>query len=109
MQQHHITAREWDALATEPEFQALLRARRRFIVPAMVFALVFYLALPVAIIVAPSYMSQPIAGVLTRAFAFALLQFAMAWLLLAAYMREAKSFDERAEAIAARARERFTS
>jgi uncharacterized membrane protein (DUF485 family) len=107
MQLHHLTAREWDALAADSEFQALLRARRRFTIPATVFAFAFFLALPVSIGVAPVFMSQAVAGPLTRAFAFALLQFAMAWVLLAIYMREAKKFDESASQIAQRAHEEF--
>jgi uncharacterized membrane protein (DUF485 family) len=45
--------------------------------------------------------------VLTRAWAFALLQFVMAWVLLIIYMREARNFDVRAAQIAERAREEF--
>ena len=108
MQQHHLTAREWDTLAADAEFQALVRARRRFTIPAAVFAFAFYLALPIGVAFAPQYMSQPIAGPLTRAFAFGFLQFVMAWLLLAIYMREARKFDEAADRIAERAREEFS-
>lgn len=107
MQLHHVTAREWDDLAADSEFRALLRARRRFTIPATCFAFAFFLALPLSIAYAPHYMSQPIYGPLTRSFAFALLQFAMAWVLLAIYMREARKFDEAAAAIAARAHEEF--
>ena len=107
MQLHHLTAREWDALAADSEFQALLRARRRFTIPATFFAFAFYLALPLSIALWPSYMSQPISGVLTRAFTFGLLQFVMAWVLLALYMREARRFDDAAAKIAKRAHEEF--
>lgn len=107
MQLRHLSVREWDALAGDAEFEALLRARRRFTIPAVLFALVFFMALPLSIAFAPQYMSQPIAGAMTRAWAFALLQFAMAWVLLAVYMREARAFDERAAQIQQRAREEF--
>ncbi|HET9030948.1 MAG TPA: DUF485 domain-containing protein [Candidatus Aquilonibacter sp.] len=107
MQMHHLTAREWDDLAADPQFQSLLTARRRFTIPATIFAFAFFLALPLSIGFAPTYMSQPIAGALTRAFAFALLQFVMAWILLAAYMREARKFDEAAASIAQRIHEEF--
>ncbi len=104
---HHMTARDWDKLANDPEFLGLLNARRRFIIPATLFCLAFYLALPVSIILAPAFMSQPMIGPLTRAFAFAILQFLVAWLQLALYLRAANRFDDRAEAIAQRAREEF--
>ena len=107
MQQHHLSAREWDDLADEPEFQALLRARRRFTIPAVIFALAFFFALPLSIACAPQFMSQSIAGGMTRAWAFALLQFVMAWVLLAIYMNEARTFDESAARIAERAHEEF--
>lgn len=107
MQQHHLSAREWDELAADAEFEALLRARRRFTIPAVLFALAFFTALPLSIALAPQYMSQPILGSMSRAWAFALLQFVMAWLLLAFYMREAHGFDKRAAQIAQRARQEF--
>ena len=109
MQLHHLTAREWDALAADSEFQALLQSRRRFTVPATLFAFAFFLALPISIAVAPPYMSQPILGPLTRAFAFGLLQFVMAWVLLALYMREARKFDDASDEIAKRVHAEFAS
>jgi uncharacterized membrane protein (DUF485 family) len=104
---HHMTARDWDKLANDPEFLALKNARRRFIIPATIFCLAFYLALPLSIALAPDFMSQPTIGPLTRAFTFAIIQFLVAWLLLALYLREANIFDDRAEAIAKRAHEEF--
>ena len=102
MQHHHLTPDEWDALAADPEFQALLRARRRFIVPATLFFIVFYLALPVSVGFSPEVMSRPVIGPLTLAYVFALAQFAVAWLLLALYMQRAKQFDRLSDAIVAR-------
>ena len=107
MQHHHLTAREWDKLATDPDFLALLRARRRFIAPATIFFLLFYLALPIGIAVVPHVMSRPAFGSLTVAYAFGLLQFVMAWLILFLYMREARVFDRQAAEIAQRAHEEF--
>jgi uncharacterized membrane protein (DUF485 family) len=109
MQHHHLTSREWDKLAADPQFHALLRARRRFVIPATIFFLLFYLALPLGIAIAPALMRAPAFGGLTVAWAFGLLQFAMAWGVLILYMREAKIFDAQAEAIAKRAHEEFVS
>jgi uncharacterized membrane protein (DUF485 family) len=103
MQQRHLTTSEWDALARDPEFVALLRARRRFIVPSTIFFLIFYLALPLGVVFAPQLMRRPALGSLTIAYAYGLLQFVMAWLLLAVYMVRARAFDERAQALVARA------
>jgi uncharacterized membrane protein (DUF485 family) len=107
MQHHHLTAREWDKLAADPQFQALLRERRRFVIPASIFFLLFYLSLPIGIAIAPTFMGKPAFGGLTVAFALGLLQFVMAWGVLFLYMREAKIFDLKAEAIATRAHEEF--
>ena len=89
----------WEALAAEPEFRALVRSRRRFVVPATIFFIAYYLALPISVGVFPQVMSRPVLGPLTLAYAFALSQFAMAWILLALYLRRARSFDVRAARI----------
>jgi uncharacterized membrane protein (DUF485 family) len=95
---------DWDALADDPEFLALQRARRRFVIPATVFFLVFYLALPVSVAVAPHLMGRPVLGSLSLAFAFGLAQFVVAWLLATLYIVAAKSFDTTATHIVERAR-----
>ena len=83
----------WQSLATEPEFRALLRSRRRFVVPATIFFIVYYLALPVAAGFWPKAMGRPLLGPLTIAYCFALSQFVMAWVLLALYLYRARRFD----------------
>lgn len=92
----HADHARWEALANEPEFRALLRARRRFVIPATIVFVAYYLALPISAGFFPSAMSRPIFGPLTVAYVFALSQFAMAWLLLALYLWIARSFDLRA-------------
>jgi uncharacterized membrane protein (DUF485 family) len=108
MEHHHLTASEWDELANDPDFIALLRARRRFIVPSTIFFLLFYLALPLGVAFAPAFMNQRVLGPLTLAYAFGLAQFLMAWVLLAVYMREARKFDDRAERLVLRTQARLT-
>jgi uncharacterized membrane protein (DUF485 family) len=95
-------ARDWNALANDPEFIALVRARRRFVIPSTIFFLLFYLALPVGIVVAPAFMARPVYGPLTLAYAYGIAQFVMAWVLLAVYQHEASTFDARAQALALR-------
>lgn len=92
-QHHHITTAQWDALAAEPEFKSLVRARRGFIVPATIFFIAFYLGLPVSTGFAPDVMSRPAIGPMTWAYCYALAQFVMAWGLLAAYLWRARAFD----------------
>jgi uncharacterized membrane protein (DUF485 family) len=94
MQDHHrVSTSQWDALASEPEFRALLRARRRFVIPATLFFIAFYLALPILAGFARSVMSRPVIGPLTLAYCFALAEFAVAWILLGLYLWRARSFD----------------
>ena len=83
----------WQSLAAEPEFRALLRSRRRFVVPATVFFIAYYLALPIAAGFWPKAISRPVLGPLTIAYCFALSQFVMAWVLLALYLYRARRFD----------------
>jgi uncharacterized membrane protein (DUF485 family) len=108
MQHHHLTASEWDELAKDPDFIALLRARRRFIVPSTIFFLLFYLALPIGVGFAPALMNQHVFGPLTLAYAFGIAQFVMAWVLLGLYMHVAHKFDDRAERLVMRTQARLT-
>src|SRR5512139_4149921 len=70
---HELTAAEdrdsvdWDAVAASPAFRELLAARRRFIVPATLFFLVYYFALPLAVGFLPELMSTRVAGNLNLA------------------------------------------
>jgi len=100
---HPIAPARWRELAAEPRFRALQRARRRFILPATLFFLAYYLALPVSVGFYPQTMSRPVAGPLTLAYVFAISQFAMAWILLALYLWRSRAFD--AEAAQIRAQE----
>lgn len=92
----HADHTRWEELAAEPEFRDLLRAKRRFVVPATLFFIVYYLALPISAGFFANAMSRPVFGPLTVAYVFALSQFAMAWILLALYLRIARTFDLRA-------------
>ncbi|MGA8533809.1 MAG: DUF485 domain-containing protein [Candidatus Tumulicola sp.] len=93
VQHRQITPEQWDDLAAEPEFRSLVAARRRFIIPATLFFIVYYLALPVSVGFAPQFMSRAVIGPLTLAYCFALSQFPMAWILMAAYLWRARRFD----------------
>jgi uncharacterized membrane protein (DUF485 family) len=104
---HHLTPSDWDAVAKDPQFQGLIASKRRFIVPATIFFLIYYLALPVLTGFYPDYMSRPVVGPLTLAFAFALSQFVMAWLLLALYLWRARSFDRAERQIVDTVRKEF--
>ena len=97
---------DWAAIERLPEFRALVSAKRAFIVPATLFFLVYYFALPALVGYWPAMMSTRVVGRINVAYLFALSQFAMAWLLMAAYVRRAKRYDQMAAALVEQIKER---
>ena len=65
---HERTAEEeagainWESIAASERFQELLRAKRRFIIPAMIFFIVYYFALPVLVGYARPFMEKRVLG-----------------------------------------------
>lgn len=96
------TRPDWAAIEAMPEFHALLRAKRAFLLPACAFFVVYYFALPVLVGYWPELMSTRVAGRINLAYLFALSQFGMAWLLMAAYVRRARAFDQMVRDLLAR-------
>ena len=76
-----------------------MRAKRRFIIPATVFFIIYYFALLVLIWQAPALMSRRVFGVINIAYIFALSQFFMAWILALLYVRAANRHDRMAHDI----------
>ncbi|MDQ6625656.1 MAG: DUF485 domain-containing protein [Verrucomicrobiota bacterium] len=98
---------DWHALAASESFRALLKAKRRFIVPAVIFFVVYYFALPVLVGYATPLMTKRVIGPVNLAYLFALSQFVMAWAVAAFYVRAAAKFDRMArDVIAAQQRSR---
>ncbi|HEX8494276.1 MAG TPA: DUF485 domain-containing protein [Pyrinomonadaceae bacterium] len=103
--QHELTANEdldvadWQRVAESAEFKALVKAKRRFIIPATIFFIVYYFALLILIWLAPALMSRRVFGVVNIAYLFALSQFFMAWILALLYVRAANKHDRMASNI----------
>jgi uncharacterized membrane protein (DUF485 family) len=95
-------ASEWQAIEAEAEFQKLISAKRRFIIPATVFFILYYFALPVMVGYWPGLMETNVIGSINLAYLFALSQFVMAWVLSYLYVREAGVFDRMAARIVKR-------
>ena len=108
---HELTAEEdidvadWDRVAAMDEFKKLLASKRKFIIPATIFFVVYYFALPVLVGYAPGLMDRRVFGVVNLAYLFALSQFFMAWMIAALYVRAAGKWGQMAYAIIARLRE----
>jgi uncharacterized membrane protein (DUF485 family) len=84
----------YESIANDRRFQELLVAKKRFIVPATVFFIVYYFALPVLVGYAPDFMKTPVIGPVNLAYLFALSQFVVAWIIAWLYMRASDRFDE---------------
>jgi uncharacterized membrane protein (DUF485 family) len=90
---------DWEKLAGSERFRNLLKAKRRFIIPAMIFFVAYYFALPVLIGYARPFMETRIWGPVNLAYLFALSQFVMAWIIAALYVRAAARFDRMAKGV----------
>jgi uncharacterized membrane protein (DUF485 family) len=90
----------WEALAGSEKFRELLRAKRRFVVPAMLVFVVYYFALPVLVGYARPLMEKHVIGSVNLAYLFALSQFFMAWIVAGLYVRAANGFDKMARELA---------
>ena len=97
---HELTADEdsnpvdWSRVTRMPEFRLMVRAKLLFIIPAIIFFIVYYFALPVLVGYVPGLMSKKIFGIINIAYLFALSQFFMAWIIAALYLRAAAKFDK---------------
>ena len=97
---------DWEAVERSPEFQELVSRRRRFVVPATIFFLVWYLGFILLAGYAPDFMGESIYEGFTVGYALALTQFVMVWVLAGWYLRKA---DREFDPLEARARERATA
>ena len=84
---------QWDRVAEMDEFRLLLLAKVGFVVPATLFFIVYYFALPILVGYAPGFMSKKVWGPVNLAYLFALSQFFMAWTIAALYVKAAQKFD----------------
>ena len=102
---HELTADEdrdvvnWNGIAASDEFKALIKAKLKFIVPATIFFIVYYFALPILVGYAPGLMNRRVFGSVNLAYLFALSQFFMAWVIALLYVRAASRHDRMAREI----------
>lgn len=90
---------DWERFAASERFRELLRAKRRFVIPATIFFIVYYFALPVLIGYARPFMEKTVFGAVNLAYLFALSQFFVAWIIAALYVRAAARFDKMAAGV----------
>jgi uncharacterized membrane protein (DUF485 family) len=92
---------DWDRVAANQNFKDLLAAKKRFILPATIFFIVYYFALPILVGYAPELMRTPVVGPVNLAYLLALSEFFAAWTIAWLYVRAASRFDAMAKQILA--------
>lgn len=89
----------WERVAQMEDFKKLLAARKAFVIPATIFFVVYYFALPVSVGYFPEFMERKIWGPVNTAYLFALSKFVVAWLIAYLYVRAARRFDAYAKTV----------
>jgi uncharacterized membrane protein (DUF485 family) len=97
-----------EQIERSPEFQELVAARRRFVVPATIFFLVWYLGFVLLAGYAPDFMGESVYEGLTVGYVLALSQFLMTAVLGVLYLRQAdRVWDPLQARVVRAARERL--
>jgi uncharacterized membrane protein (DUF485 family) len=92
---------DWHAVEQTPEFQELVSRRKKFVLPATIFFLAWYLGFIALAGYAPDFMAESVYEGLTVGYTLALTQFAMVAILGLWYLRKAnRVFDPLADAVA---------
>jgi len=96
--QYQASQSTWDQIAESKEFKDLMATKKVFIVPAFIFFVVYYFALPALVGYAPHFMDTKV-GPVNLAYLFALSQFFVAWIIAGLYVKAANNFDRLAKDI----------
>jgi uncharacterized membrane protein (DUF485 family) len=92
---------DWEAVEHTPEFQELVASRRRFVIPATIFFMAWYLGFVALCGYAEDFMAESVYEGLTVGYCLALTQFVMVAVLGMMYLRRAQNvFDPLADKVA---------
>src|SRR5271170_3576686 len=94
-----VTASVWNRVAQTDDFKKLLAVKKAFVLPATIFFVLYYFALPISVGYFPAFVQRKVWGPVNIAYLFALSQFIVAWLIAYLYVRAAREFDARAAAV----------
>ncbi len=83
---------EYSEIAETEAFKELIRRKRAFLIPAVVFVLLFFIMLPVLSIFT-DVLDVKVIGAISWAYLYAFAQFFLAWIVTFLYWREASRFD----------------
>lgn len=90
----------YSEVAQTASFSELMRRKRAFLVPTVVFVLLFFIMLPILSIFT-DVLDGKVVGAISWAYLYAFAQFFLAWIVAFLYWREANRWD----ALARKARE----
>jgi len=93
---------DWNAIAADPDFTALVRSKLKLVVPATIFFVIYYFLLPIGVGWFPELMRKRVWGAVNLAYLFAFSQFFMAWALAFVYVVAAAGWDRRQSALLAK-------
>ncbi len=92
---------DWQKVSQSPEFRELVAARRRFVLPATIFFLAWYIGFILLAGYAPDFMARSVYEGLTVGYCLALTQFVMVGALGLMYLRRSERvYDPLAEKVA---------
>ncbi len=95
---------DWEEVERSPEFRELIAARRRFVLPATIFFLSWYIGFILLAGYAPDFMKGSVYEGLTVGYCLALTQFVMVFALGLMYLRRSeRTYDPLSEKVVARA------
>jgi uncharacterized membrane protein (DUF485 family) len=95
---------DWETIERSPEFRELIAARRRFVLPATIFFLSWYIGFILLAGYAEDFMAESVYQGLTVGYCLALTQFVMVGVLGIMYLRRSeKVYDPLADELARRA------
>jgi uncharacterized membrane protein (DUF485 family) len=104
-QRQSMATPEWERLAAIPEFKELTKTKKNAIIPATIFFVAYYFALPISVGFFPDIMNSAVIGHITIGYLFALSQFFVAWAIAGWYTNLAnRVFDRLAASVRSSAR-----
>ena len=90
---------QWERIAQDADFKELVHRKLRLIVPATIFFIVYYFLLPIGVGWFPGLMEKKVWVDVNLAYAYALSQFFMAWILAGIYVAAAAGWDKSEHAL----------
>lgn len=95
---------DWKSVERSPQFRELISTRRRFVLPATIFFLSWYIGFILLAGYAPDFMARSVYEGLTVGYCLALTQFVMVFALGLMYLRRSeRTYDPLSDAVVAQA------